>query len=93
MHRLTFSLLPAFLASLSTLSAADQAEMEALRTQAAGGGEVKVQLELAFRYRDGRGVAKDDAEAMKWAHRAADGGSADAMDFVGYANAAHPAGL
>ena len=67
-----------------TLSADDQAGLETLRTQAAG-GDVKAQFDLAHRYRDGKGVPKDDAEAMKWAHRAADSGSADAMDFVGSA--------
>ncbi len=30
-------------------------------------------------------MTQDDAEAMKWAHRAADSGHAEAMDFVGFA--------
>lgn len=51
----------------------------------ADSGDAKSQLELAHLYRDGKGVAKDHAEAMKWAHRAADTGNADAMDFVGSA--------
>ncbi len=68
----------------STLSADDQAELETLRTRAAG-GDGKAQFALALRYRDGKGVSKDDAEAMKWAHRAADAGNAEAMDFVGFA--------
>jgi TPR repeat protein len=54
-------------------------------TEKAGSGEAAAQLELACRYRDGKGTPKDDAEAMKWAHRAADRGYADAMDFVGAA--------
>jgi TPR repeat protein len=70
--------------SVSVSPADDQPAMEALRSQAAS-GDVKSQLDLAFRHRDGKGVAKDDAEAMKWAHRAADAGNAEAMDFVGFA--------
>lgn len=71
--------------STALLSAADDlAELQALRSRAAG-GDVKAQLDLAFRYRDGKGVVKDDAEALQWAHRAADRGNADAMDFVGSA--------
>jgi len=84
MHRLAFLFLASLLMSLSTLSAEDKAALEALRTQAAG-GDVKAQLDLAFRYRDGKEVAKDDTEAMRWAHRAADSGNADAMDLVGFA--------
>lgn len=84
MHRPPFALLAALLVSLSPLSAKAQAELEALRSQAASGNG-KAQWELASRYRDGTGVPKDDAEALKWAHQAADGGNADAMDFVGSA--------
>jgi TPR repeat protein len=67
--------------SLVTGSADDLTEL----TNKAAGGDVKAQLELAICYRDGKGVPKDDAEAMKWGHRAADAGHADAMDFVGFA--------
>ena len=70
--------------SVSLLSANDQNEIETIRSQAAG-GDVKAQFDLAHRYRDGKGVAKDEAEALKWAHLAADGGHAEAMDFVGLA--------
>lgn len=73
------------LMSLSLLSAADPAvNLEALRHRAEK-QDVQAQLDLAFRYRDGKGVAQDDAEAMKWAHLAADAGNAEAMDFVGFA--------
>lgn len=73
------------LMSLSLLSAADPSvNLEALR-QRAEKQDVQAQLDLAFRYRDGKGVAQDDAEAMKWAHLAADAGNAEAMDFVGFA--------
>ena len=73
-----------FAMGISTLIANDQIEIEALRSKAAG-GDLKSQLDLALCYRDGKGIAKDNAEAMKWAHLAADGGNADAMDFVGSA--------
>jgi TPR repeat protein len=84
LRRLLTGLLAALAVSLSISSAADETELESLRTRA-DGGDVKAQLDLAIRYRDGKGVAKDDALAMQWAHRAADAGSADAMDFVGHA--------
>ena len=74
-------LLAAFLMSISTLSANELAE---LQSQAAG-GDVKAQLDLAIRYRDGKGITKNDAAALQWAHRAADAGNAEAMDFVGFA--------
>jgi len=47
-------------------------------------GDVSAQLSLALKYRDGKGVEKDGAEAMRWGHMAADKGNADAMDFVGF---------
>ncbi len=48
-------------------------------------GNAEAQLALAYCYRDGKGVSKDNAESLRWAHRAADQGHAAAMDFVGYA--------
>ena len=51
----------------------------------ANSGDVSAQLKLACRYRDGDGVKKDPVEAMRWGHRAADTGNAEAMDFVGFA--------
>jgi len=50
----------------------------------AGEGDMAAQLSLAYRYRDGKGVKRDYAEAMRWAHLAADRGNAEAMDFVGW---------
>ncbi len=47
-------------------------------------GDIEAQLALAVRYRDGKGVKKDYAEAMRWGHLAADRGDAAAMDFVGW---------
>lgn len=80
---LTICLSP-FIMSIAPLSAAESAELESLRRQASD-GDAKAQLDLAICLRDGKGVAKDDAEAMKWAHLAVDHGNADAMDFVGFA--------
>jgi len=47
-------------------------------------GDAAAQHALALRYRDGQGVALNAAAAMQWAHRAADQGHADALDFVGF---------
>ncbi len=69
---------------VSLLSAADETNLEDLGSRA-NHGDVKAQLDLAYRYRDGKGVAKDEAGAMRWAHRAADSGNKGAMNFIGYA--------
>ncbi|QEL20774.1 C39 family peptidase [Limnoglobus roseus] len=50
----------------------------------AGRGDARAGLALAYRYRDGAGVKRDYAEALRWAHPAADRGYADAQDFVGW---------
>ena len=47
-------------------------------------GDTGAQLSLAVRYRDGKGVEKNNAEALRWAHLAADRGDAAAQDFVGW---------
>ena len=47
-------------------------------------GDTDAQLLLAIEYRDGKGVKKDYAEALRWAHLAADKGDAAAQDFVGW---------
>lgn len=47
-------------------------------------GDARSQLLLAYRYRDGVGVKRDYAGAMRWAHPAADRGNAEAQDFVGW---------
>ncbi len=77
-------LIPALLLAVAPVRADDTQVVNDLLAKAAG-GDVAAQAALAVRYRDGKGVAKDDAEAMKWAHRAADAGNADAQDFVGFA--------
>jgi uncharacterized protein len=48
-------------------------------------GDADAQLLLAIALRDGKGVMKNDAEAMQWAHKAADVGNAEAQDFIGFA--------
>jgi len=53
-------------------------------TDRAAKGDTAAQLSLAVRYRDGKGVEKNNAEALRWGHMAADHGNADAMDFVGF---------
>ena len=71
-------------AGTAALSADEAGDMKTLFSRA-NGGDTAAQTALAVRYRDGKGVEKDDALAMQWAHRAADAGNADAMDFVGFA--------
>ncbi len=78
------ALAAAALMNACILPAADPLDLKALTAQAESADAV-AQVALALRYRDGKGVAKDDALAMQWAHRAADAGNADAMDFVGFA--------
>jgi hypothetical protein len=68
--------------SMTAFAAAD--EITELKNRAQN-GEAKAQIELAIRLRDGKGVTKNDADAMQWAHKAADAGNADAQDFVGFA--------
>lgn len=59
-------------------------ELDILKTRAES-GDAAAQLSLAIALRDGKGIAKNDAEAMQWAHKAADQGNAEAQDFVGFA--------
>jgi TPR repeat protein len=63
---------------------ADEAPaLEALKEKATK-GDARAQMELAYRYRDGKGVKRNDAEAVRWAHLAADRGDAGARDFLGW---------
>lgn len=80
----TATALAVMLAVHSPASAADTGELRSL-TAKAEKGDAAAQHALALRFRDGKDVAKDDAAAMMWAHRAADQGHVDAMDFVGFA--------
>ncbi len=83
MRKHTLTLLALLVVSTATVSADDRVVVDTLHAQATS-GNAKAQVDLAFRYRDGKGVAKDDTESMKWAHRAADSGNADAMELVGF---------
>lgn len=80
---------PALIALLSGMTAiashAEAAEPPGDLEAKAGKGDPAAQLALALRYRDGVDGEKDPALAMQWAHRAADAGNAEAMDFVGAA--------
>ena len=76
------ALFSAMLALTSTTYAADTDALPDLKAKAEK-GETAAQLALAVRYRDGKDVEKDNALALQWAHRAADAGNAEAMDFVG----------
>jgi TPR repeat protein len=82
MHRVL--IMSAMLAASIAPLRAELPEISEL-TAKAERGEAASQLALAVRLRDGKGVTKDDAAAMQWAHRAADAGNAEAMDFVGFA--------
>lgn len=64
--------------------AEDSTPLDELIAKAAK-GDAKAQHALALRYRDGKGVDKDLAQAMHWAHLAADQGDAPAMDLIGHA--------
>ncbi len=89
-HRFRQSMtrLLALLASLTWAASPDApaAGTDALPdlTAQAEQGDAPAQLALALRYREGDGVARDPAAAMRWAHLAADAGHADAQDFVGW---------
>ena len=80
MHTLCRLSLLFFLLPLMTTAT----ELDTIQTRAES-GDAAAQLALAIALRDGEGIAKNDAEAMKWAHQAADQGNADAQDFVGFA--------
>jgi uncharacterized protein len=77
LHRLSALLLLLPLMTTAT-------ELDTLKTRAES-GDAAARLSLAIALRDGKGIAKNDAEAMQWAHKAADQGNAEAQDFVGFA--------
>lgn len=52
--------------------------------KAAEQGDAAAQYNLGLRYVDGRGVAKDNAEAAKWFRKAADQGNANGQFELGY---------
>ena len=51
---------------------------------AAEQGDARAQFALGLMYRDGRGVAQDDAEAVRWYRLAAEQGNADAQFNLGF---------
>ena len=79
------TILPLFSLMLASIVAAEPETPITELIAKATGGDTDAQLSLAMRYRDGKGAEKNDAEAMKWAHLAADKGNAGAQDFVGFA--------
>ncbi len=79
-----FLLLPLLMSLCLSPADAQATDLDSLR-QAAQRGDAGAQLALAFRHRDGHGVEPNPVEAMRWAHRAADAGHAEALDFVGFA--------
>lgn len=50
----------------------------------ADSGNATAQVYLGYMSRDGRGVAKDDAEAVKWFRKAADQGNANGQNALGF---------
>ena len=84
MNHIHIALAAAMILTTPILSAEDALDLPALATRAEG-GDAAAQAALAARYREGKGVAKDESLGLKWAHRAADGGNADGMDLVGVA--------
>lgn len=76
--------LTALLMTTALILATDTDAAEAL-LEKANAGDAAAQLALAVRYRDGKDAPQDNVAAMQWAHRAADAGNAEAMDFVGLA--------
>ncbi len=71
------------LASVVPIRADDDVPLKDRITKA-NRGDSRSQMALAYCYRDGKGVKRDYAEAMRWAHPVADQGDAGAMDFVGW---------
>ncbi len=54
------------------------------RRRAEAGG-VSSMIELGLRLRDGRGVERDPAQALRWVRAAAETGDAEALDHLGWA--------
>jgi Sel1 repeat-containing protein len=71
-----------FASAAPVWAADDAAYVELLKNQAAQ-GEAKAQAILGFRYKIGRGVPQDYAEAFKWYHLAAAQGVAPAQYNLG----------
>jgi len=66
--------------SSATVSAEDLAALKERATN----GDPNAQISLGIAYRDGRGVAQDDAQALAWFRRAAEKNDAAAFDNLGW---------
>lgn len=71
----------------------DARQARLLMAQAAEGGVVAAQLELARLYVDGVGGARDEAAAARWERAAAEAGSADGCLRVAERAASRPGGV
>ena len=89
--RLIFTLLLASSVAVVQLATqqtkADQKPIEEVKAKAEA-GDAESEVELGFRYEQGKGVAKDQMEAVKWFRKAAEQNFADAQNSLGvcYAN-------
>ena len=61
----------------------EYAKAAPLYQQLADSGQAGAMAELGFLYLSGRGVARDDAQAVAWLRKAAENGNATAMDNLG----------
>src|SRR5437762_13996304 len=84
--RLIFTLLLASSVAVVQLAGqqtkADQKPIEEVKAKAEA-GNAESQVELGLRYEQGKGVAKDQAEAVKWYRKAAEQNYAEAQNSVG----------
>lgn len=80
--RLLFLIVTAWLALSLVSCSADHPSLAETRTKAEQGG-AKAQFNLGLMYRQGQGVPKDDAEAVKWYRKATEQGFAGAQTNLG----------
>lgn len=84
--RLIFTLLFASSVAVVRLGAqqtkVDQKPIDEVKAKAEA-GDAEVQAELGVRYEHGKGVAKDQVEAVKWYRKAAEQNNADAQYKLG----------
>ena len=72
---------PAYI--IATVNPVDSAKA-AQYLKAAEQGDSKAQIDLGIAYENGKGVAKDEAQAALWFRKAAEQGDALAQDILGY---------
>jgi TonB family protein len=84
----TTAIADAVVSAKRAFATGDYSTAEKLWHFAAKGGDSSAQASLGFMYETGRGVAKDETEAVQWYRKAADQGSAFAESNLGvmYAN-------